>query len=325
MKQNPGLVMKEVECKLCFSKKNCFFLRGKDFQHGIGDNFVLVKCKNCGLVYTNPRIASKDLEKIYPENYVPYQEFKKKQKNYLKFFIQKSVLANYYNYPFKKSFLVKFLFFPFYLFQKIKKSKVLPFIGKGRLLEIGAGNGANLFFLKSLGWRVTGIEFSGKAAETAKKNGLNIVVGRAENVSLNQKFDLVLMIYLFEHLGDPAKVLRKTKKWLAKNGLLVIDVPNIDSIEFKVFKEKWFPLELPRHFYHFSPKTITLMLEKHGFKVIKIQHDPSPKRFLQSINYVFNTKGLENKKFLRLLVFPFTYFFALIGKSATMRVIAQVK
>ena len=318
------IVLENTKCKLCGSKTPAHFLDCMDFQHGVEGKFTLVKCSKCGLVYQNPRPSEKTLALAYPLEYQPYSNFIRRKPEGWKFGLRKKLLGCFYNYPFKFGFQWKIILFPLYALQKLKKSKILPFCGKGRLLEIGCGTGEQLLSLQDLGWKAKGIEFSKDAAETGKRNGADITVGRIEDTQLKEKFDVVLMIYVFEHLSEPGITLDKIRKILDKNGRLVLDIPNIDSFESAIFKEKWFPLEMPRHFYQFSPATIRQMLEMHGFEVESILHDPTSKRFLQSLNYVLGTKGLEHNKFLSMLLFPLTYKFAFLGKGPIIRVTAKI-
>jgi hypothetical protein len=52
---------------------------------------------------------------------------------------------------------------------------------------------------------------------------------------------------------------------LKDDGLLVIHVPNVRSLEFKLFGRWWFPLDPPRHFYHFDRVSLTAALVRAGF------------------------------------------------------------
>ena len=63
----------EVNCDLCKSDDAEVLVRGGDRLYGGEDIFTYFKCKNCGLVYMNPRVCPEDMAKLYPEDYAPHQ------------------------------------------------------------------------------------------------------------------------------------------------------------------------------------------------------------------------------------------------------------
>lgn len=75
---------------------------------------------------------------------------------------------------------------------------------------------------------------------------------------------------VLEHLHDPKGVLWEVYRVLRPGGLLIVGVPNIESYESKVFENYWIPLQIPRHLYQFSYRTLETMLQKTGFMIEKI-------------------------------------------------------
>jgi 2-polyprenyl-3-methyl-5-hydroxy-6-metoxy-1,4-benzoquinol methylase len=72
---------------------------------------------------------------------------------------------------------------------------------------------------------------------------------------------------VLEHLHDPVASLHTLYEWAKPGAWLALSVPNIDSLEFRLFKQRWHALHLPCHLYHYTPKTIVPMLEKTGWRV----------------------------------------------------------
>ena len=78
------------------------------------------------------------------------------------------------------------------------------------------------------------------------------------------------MIHVLEHISNPLALLREINKILKPQGVLFVEVPNLDSLEFQLFREKWGYLSAPRHLNHFTTQTLTRILNKAGFRIIEI-------------------------------------------------------
>jgi SAM-dependent methyltransferase len=74
-----------------------------------------------------------------------------------------------------------------------------------------------------------------------------------------------------EHVHAPLETLREAHRLLVPGGKLVVAVPNIDSLPFCWFGASWIGLDLPRHLTHFSPWTLSSMLERAGFRVTSVE------------------------------------------------------
>jgi SAM-dependent methyltransferase len=140
--------------------------------------------------------------------------------------------------------------------------------------------------LQDQGWEPYGIEISEIAAAHAREltNG-QIHTGTVESAPfLPGAFDVVLMSHSLEHLPSPVDALRRIHRFLKDDGLLVIHVPNVRSLEFKVFGRWWFPLDPPRHFYHFDRSSLTAALARAGF---------APQVIRTAVNSVFLMASLD--------------------------------
>jgi hypothetical protein len=111
----------------------------------------------------------------------------------------------------------------------------------------------------------------------------------------------------------------------------MIGVPSIDSINAKLFKEKWYGLDCPRHLYLYTPDTITKLMEKADFVVTGIYHDPSSKNLIRSLQYFFyennynpkHRNKIKNMPMLKFMLSPITRIFALFKKSDNIIVSAK--
>ena len=72
---------------------------------------------------------------------------------------------------------------------------------------------------------------------------------------------------------------------LKSDGICLIRIPNIDSAMFKLFKENWFALDIPRHVFHYTPDTFSKLVEQHGLKVKKVDFNSPNTGFFTSLDY----------------------------------------
>jgi 2-polyprenyl-3-methyl-5-hydroxy-6-metoxy-1,4-benzoquinol methylase len=153
----------------------------------------------------------------------------------------------------------------------VRRRRTPPVAPPGRLLEVGCAAGIYLDGMRQLGWQVEGIEIAEDAAQIAQQElGLDVHVGDA-NVLLAAlpaaHYDVVAMWHVLEHLHDPAGALADVARVLRPGGLLMLELPNLDSPFAALFGESWFPLEIPRHLYHFSAPTLRAMLARAGLQL----------------------------------------------------------
>ncbi|MBO8180439.1 MAG: class I SAM-dependent methyltransferase [Archaeoglobus sp.] len=159
-----------------------------------------------------------------------------------------------------------------------KELKILSNMLPGKILDVGCGSGKIIAVLEKLGWDVYGIDLSSRAIENAKKRGLKkVYVGELTNFHFPKKyFDVVLMRHVIEHIHNPNDYLSHINKILKDDGLLIISVPNINSREFKIFREYWYQLDVPRHLHFFNIHTLSKLLSNNKFNVINKYEDYRP-------------------------------------------------
>lgn len=235
--------MEKVKCALCGQGLSETILIGKDYRYNLSnDRFYIVKCPDCNLLYLNPRPLKEKMGQFYPEAYYPQESFLQR---ILKPFFQRSL-------------------------SKIKT--IYSYKSKGKILEIGCGDGDLLFSLKKRGFQTYGVDVSRKACLLAeKKVGKNVFNCEVTDCDFPPKFfDVIVLNHSFEHVGSPTDSLKEIKRILKDKGILFISVPNIDCFQSKLWREKATILDIPRHLYLYSPKTLEMMLKKCGFQVVKI-------------------------------------------------------
>jgi 2-polyprenyl-3-methyl-5-hydroxy-6-metoxy-1,4-benzoquinol methylase len=152
-----------------------------------------------------------------------------------------------------------------------KKNLVTKLVGKntGALLDIGAGTGAFVNTMQSGGWLVTGLEPDATAAKQALLK-YNIQLQTADTIYTlgSHQFDAITMWHVLEHVHDLHGYFKRFSALLKPEGMLVIAVPNYTSTDATFYQQNWAALDTPRHLYHFSPASMELLANKHGFKLV---------------------------------------------------------
>ena len=151
----------------------------------------------------------------------------------------------------------------------------MKIIEEGKLLDVGCRTGNFMFLAKNKGFEPIGIEPSKKFALFCLNNGLKVFNSNLREVNFQDKeFDVITYLEVLEHIGIPSEELKVVYRILRNNGLLIIEVPNVT---FQLFKAKVFQLLHIRgfglmpgdHLVHFSEKTVSLLLKRRGFKILK--------------------------------------------------------
>lgn len=194
----------------------------------------VVKCRRCGLVYTNPRPPADRLAAGYEGVEDP----------------------EYCSEPSSRS-----------INAHMALHTVRRFATSGRLLDVGCSAGYMLHAARA-DFDVTGLEPSRWACELIRnKLGLNVVQGTIETASFPEaSFDVITLNDVIEHLPDPARTLRIVHGWLRPGGLLYLVTPDIGSLSALVLQSRWWGLR-PAHIYYFSRPTMRALLERAGFEV----------------------------------------------------------
>ena len=246
----------------------------KDFTV-TNEDFLLLKDESLDLLITSPQPKLEDLGKYYEsDNYISHTDSSKSildkvyqiAKNYT---IGKKVkLVNREERKMKS--------------EEIKKNKLKTSEQKIKtILDIGCGTGDFLAACKKEKWNVVGIEPNIKAAALANSKLQNISIDKntKNNFSLfkdinelnkENKFDVITMWHVLEHVPNLEEYINNLKRLLKSNGTLIIAVPNYKSFDAKYYKQFWAAYDVPRHLWHFSKKSISLLFKKENMKVVKI-------------------------------------------------------
>lgn len=136
---------------------------------------------------------------------------------------------------------------------------------KGSLLDVGAGTGDFLNAAKNDGWSISGVEPNSKARSLA--NQKNIFLVEDINQLPTQKYDVITLWHVLEHVPNLFEYIETLKSLLKENGILIIAVPNYKSYDATYYKEFWAAYDVPRHLWHFSSKGIKKLFAQFNFKL----------------------------------------------------------
>jgi SAM-dependent methyltransferase len=239
----------------------------------------LKKCLNatCGLVWLDPLPVREDIGKAYC-SYYTHSDFVEAENNTLARRLSRAVREGYLAYAYgynnggARSLGLLAYLVPFRRAEVDLRMMYLPFTPNGRLLEVGCGSGSTLKALVDLGWRAEGVDFDPAAVENSKRKGLKVHLGVLEDLRYSPDyFDAITMSHLIEHVHDPLDLLKECRRILKPRGRLALVTPNIRSAGHRIYGSSWFHLDPPRHLHIFSVDSLTTLLQKAGFRTMKIR------------------------------------------------------
>jgi 2-polyprenyl-3-methyl-5-hydroxy-6-metoxy-1,4-benzoquinol methylase/glycosyltransferase involved in cell wall biosynthesis len=298
-----------VVCPACGSGNAQYVLYDYDrIVNTVGD-WHLAQCENCGFIYTQPQPDLAEKYAYYPASYPCYVDatgVSTQNGKGLRWEIYLSLLKNWLGYNDDcMSTILKMITLPmrqYCLSQVIPRSRAER--KQARVLEIGCGNGSMLDIFRKLGWNVTGIEFSEKGGNAARSKGLNVQTIAVENADFpNESFDAIVMAMVLEHLDHPKEVIEKITRWLRPGGELVLSVPDIGALEYRIFGQYHRALHLPQHQNHFTVVSLNALLKQY---VVKVYHQ-------------FSTRDLMGDSLLVSNIIPGDLRGSIVGFSAPVK------
>ncbi|MGB9980279.1 class I SAM-dependent methyltransferase [Methanobacterium sp.] len=198
-------------------------------------------------------------------------------------------------------------------------SKIIKIIGKDKkVLDVGCATGNIAKILSEKGCEVTGIEMDPKSAKIASKYCKNIIIKDLESLdNLNcpyNYFDVLLFADILEHLKSPVDTLRKLKKYLHNDGIIIITVPNVTYWEIRLsfllgkFEYNDYGILDKTHIRFFTKSSALSLLKNAGFKLNLL--DTTTKGFLKD-----DLGSKFEYSFTKILPGLFAYQFLLVGKA----------
>jgi SAM-dependent methyltransferase len=290
--------LESVRCYLCGAGEYRHFIDAEDDLGGTPGRFRFVRCSNCDLVYQNPRVTLDAIGAYYDDSYIAHR--KKRDWGILTPLFERSM----HKLDVDKGRIV---------------SKYLSLSPSSQVLDVGCAVGTFLHHLHSrYGAQVTGVDFKDlSSAETMRQ--VEFHCGLFYDAPLAaDRFDLVTMWHFLEHDYDPLRSLATARRVLTRDGVLVIEVPRLDSRTFRLFGDRWPGLQAPQHTVLFDRDSLLRAVRKSGFEVVDyLPYGAFPAYFYLFTGAAFRIlkgRGLDLDKAIvpyflgQLLTLPITAF-----------------
>lgn len=236
----------QIRCNLCGADDAATV-----FEAGVAQINRIVKCRQCGLMYSNPRQRPADEEVVrshdvdltrHPQSYDPGR-FDKERVQVRDYVHTREYLRGLYP-------------------------------ARGHLVEIGCGMGFLLKAFHDDGWDVLGIEPDRGLSEYVNdEQALKSLAATLEEARLPAaSVDVVVMLHVIEHVPDPTATLQEIARVLKPGGHLVIETPRYDSLSFALLRHRERSIRCNGHIYFFTSGTLKRMCEKTGFELRQLRY-----------------------------------------------------
>jgi len=231
------------------------------------EGFELLICPDCGLGRTWPPLPSEAIGKWYPEQYYGKENVR-------------------FNPIFER--MVRW-------FRKRRAAVLYSRVPRGPVLDVGCGRGMMLSYMRELGYEAHGLELSETAAHHAR-HILKLEVATGDFINSpheRSRYNAAIFCHTLEHFSNPVAAIARAYEILKPGGVLWIAVPNYGSWQARLFGRHWFHADVPRHYFHFTVKSLDAILQRHRFRVVQLDHfsfEQNPYGLLQSL---FNAAGFR--------------------------------
>lgn len=265
-----------AHCPFCAASERALaFLDVEDwtFQCAPGKwNFW--KCKGCGALYLDPRPTEASIGRAYSRYYTHGRAAGGALVERVRVLLRHTCYLAWHGLDLKPRLHLPRFMYP--LLAPLRRRMAEPSfilqalnrLPRGRLMDVGCGNGVNLAAARQFGWTAQGLEIDPQAVAAARAAGLVVTqgdYGRLE--AFEGVFDCLICSHVIEHVHAPRALLRAIHAALKPGGAALISLPNADSIVLEAVGENWRGLEAPRHLAIPTTRSMHALVEALGFAV----------------------------------------------------------
>ena len=242
-------MLETVACYECGGVESVKFVDAQDDYTGKPGTFHFVKCSSCGLVYQQPRISVERIKDYYDEEYISHR--KKTDWGVLTWFYERGMAKH----DKEKDALV---------------SRYVKLDENSEVLDIGCAAATFLLRLKKrYGVKASGVDFKDLSGSPGFEQ-IDFHCGTFNPKEFEgRKFDLITMWHFLEHDYDPIGTLESVRQMLKPGGRLVIEVPRLDSVTFRLYGNRWPGLQAPQHTVLFDRQHLLNFVDQSGLKRVE--------------------------------------------------------
>ncbi len=270
-------------CPFCASEGPFREFGAREMMFGSREQFAYRECVACGSLHI--REVPADLARHYPSNYYSFRPaFLKKpslvwlRRPYARWVTADTARAERYRYH-RHAFLYW-----------------TPLCGMtldSRFLDLGCGGGVLLSRMRNFGYAdLTGAD--PYAPGETNEPGFRVI--KAELAAIEDRFDLIMMHHMLEHVADPRRTLEAASERLRPGGKVLVRLPVAGSAAHRRFGADWFNLDAPRHLAIPSLGGMEKVAARAGLKLVHRGFDSVESGFTMSENYEHDIAGPEAKK-----------------------------
>lgn len=246
---------------------------------GLREEFDYVECPSCGAIQIKD--IPKDMARHYPENYYsldfdPTTFYKHPFRAWLE-----NARITYAVFGTGK--IGKMLYTKFPDTAPVSVGSVLNLTKESTILDVGCGSGRLLYQLREIGFKNTSGTDPYLTNAISYDNGLKIETKELSEVQ--GTYDIIMMHHVFEHIADPAAMLRAVHTKLTKGGTCIIRIPVADCEAWEKYGKDWVQLDAPRHFFLHTLKSMDILAKQAGLVVDEVNFDSRDFQFWGSEQY----------------------------------------
>lgn len=286
-----------LACPLCGDSRAQPICHSPDRQHRLSaQQFIYSRCRRCGVVFQSLRPLETGIATFYPDDYLPYQAttvtarsdgpqtIRGPHRTAMWKRLPLAIAERVNRYLRRR--------FPDPLPAILDATYAPPRPG-AVMLDFGCGSADALDRARQRGWNTIGVDFIPPVVEAVRTAGhaAHLCDDSLWQAIPDASVDLVRMNHVIEHLYKPRETLSQLQRKLRPGGKLHLATPNSASYAFHVLRERWYPLECPRHIVIYTPRTARQLLLRSGFQRVETHQEVLTKDTARSIGYVLHDLG----------------------------------
>jgi SAM-dependent methyltransferase len=206
---------------------------------------VFVSCSVCGHVFLNPQPTSDELNAFYDGDYHVFRDEPRSD-----VWVSSLLSERFDGARLNHAHVVK----------------------GGAYLDVGCGLGDMVAAARAVGMDAIGVDLSPIAVSIGRRQGRDLREGSIEAQGFSSdSFDSITMYHSLEHTPDPRATLLECARILKPGAVLMVAVPNFESLAHAVFGGTWLHLDPPYHLQQFSSRSLTRLGEAVGLTLTELQ------------------------------------------------------